>query len=391
MTDIRRSIDFYISQPDGMAVSRILISGGATQLPGTVEFIEDRLGTPVERVDPTHCSSVDLSNVITDEIAQSTLVVSGLAIPEGTEHHVSMSFIPEFIRQRKEFEQKRSYIVIHAFFLIILVVSSVLYVQRELLLRNEVYGDIKAVLDIDKGKIGKELYQVRTQQEEMKKRFNMLDGIAARRGKIMNNLLEIVKITPTNHVSITSINIEHDRMLIKGEATNDEGVKTFVEELRLSPYIQTMQNITKEGSRNSFTFEISELHQPNEKEDLFYEALRPIRLRVPHLRNFRFGAQNNPQRVIFVFYEYASEEDLCEEFSTVLELLVNSQIEYKDILYRVLNLKEQEIRRFRLKDESEVMQIYHGTIGMCEFIKEFEEAFLKKLEEQKRAKLSKRK
>ena len=391
VTDIRRSIDYYISQPDGMAVSRLLITGGATLLPGTVEFIEDRLGTPVEKVNPIDCSPVDLSNVVTEEIASSSLVVCGLAIPEGTEHYVSMSFVPESIRQRKEFEQKRSYIVIHAFFLVILVVISVMYMQKELLFRSQVYDDINAVLTIDKGKIGKELYQVRTQQEEMKKRFDMLGGIAARRGKIINNLMEIVEITPTNHVSITSINIEHDRMLIKGDATNDEGVKAFIQELRLSPYIQTMKNITKEGSGNSFTFDIQELHEPNEKEDLFYGALRPLRLRIPQLRNFRFGSNKFPRQVLFVFYEYADEEELCEEFSTVLEVLVNSQIEYQDVLYRVLNLKEEEVRRFSFKDESEVMRVYHGEISMCDYIREFEEAQQKKIQEQKKAKLSKQK
>ena len=126
VTEIRRSVDYYISQPDGMAVSRILVSGGTSALPGTLEFLEDRLGIPTERIDLTACSPVDLAEVITPETAHSALVVCGLGVPDSLDHRVTMNFIPESIQQKKEFEQKRSYIVIQAIFLALLVGMAVM-------------------------------------------------------------------------------------------------------------------------------------------------------------------------------------------------------------------------------------------------------------------------
>ena len=384
VNDIRRSIDFYISQPDGMAVSRLVITGGTTNMPGTVEFLEDRLGIPVEKLNPANSTPVDVSGAITEDNASCAMIVCGMAIPQTAEHQVSMSFVPDSIRQRKELEKKRSYIVIQVIFLALLMTSAFFYLKRDLQYRRNVLNKIEDVININESRIGEELSKVRKQQEEMKNRFTMLRDIADRRGKIINNLLEIVRITPLNHASITSINIEHDRMTIKGEATNDDGMKAYVEELRLSPFVEKMRNVTREGSENKFVFEVTELHVPNAKENAFYSKVRPRRVHLQHLRTFRFGIKRDPNRVIFSFYEYSDFEALCDEFTTVLEILVNSEIEYQSIEYRIFNLKEEMIRAFRFDSKEEAMKVYHGEISMMEYIEQFEEEARQRQEEKAR-------
>lgn len=47
LAELRRSLDYYISQPDGMAVDEIILSGGQTLLPNLNTYIEDKLGIPV--------------------------------------------------------------------------------------------------------------------------------------------------------------------------------------------------------------------------------------------------------------------------------------------------------------------------------------------------------
>ncbi len=44
--EIRRSIEFYMTQPDGVAVDSVVLSGGASMLPGMEEHLEERLTTP---------------------------------------------------------------------------------------------------------------------------------------------------------------------------------------------------------------------------------------------------------------------------------------------------------------------------------------------------------
>lgn len=46
--ELRKSLDFFISQPDGMAVDSLIISGGQSNLSGMADYIEERLSVPVE-------------------------------------------------------------------------------------------------------------------------------------------------------------------------------------------------------------------------------------------------------------------------------------------------------------------------------------------------------
>jgi hypothetical protein len=45
--ELRRSLDFFISQPDGMAVDTLVLSGGQALLPGMDTYIEEKLTIPV--------------------------------------------------------------------------------------------------------------------------------------------------------------------------------------------------------------------------------------------------------------------------------------------------------------------------------------------------------
>jgi len=47
IAEIRRSLDFYISQPDGMAVDEIILTGGQTLLPYTADYLAEKIGISV--------------------------------------------------------------------------------------------------------------------------------------------------------------------------------------------------------------------------------------------------------------------------------------------------------------------------------------------------------
>ncbi len=47
ISELRRSLDFFISQPDGMAVDSLVISGGQSMLSGMASYIEEKLSVPV--------------------------------------------------------------------------------------------------------------------------------------------------------------------------------------------------------------------------------------------------------------------------------------------------------------------------------------------------------
>ena len=95
VAEIRRSLDFYISQPDGMAVDRLMVSGGQATLPNLAAYIEDRIGVPVEVADDS-----------------DYLVSKGLALQGLGQAVIGVDFLPEHIKGWIEFKRKNVQLVI---------------------------------------------------------------------------------------------------------------------------------------------------------------------------------------------------------------------------------------------------------------------------------------
>jgi type IV pilus assembly protein PilM len=83
--EIRSSIDFYRTQAPDAEVSRTLVTGGGSKLPGFLERLRDRVGGDVDRAHPFEKVDVQLE-MEADTLAEAEplLAVSvGLALPRG--------------------------------------------------------------------------------------------------------------------------------------------------------------------------------------------------------------------------------------------------------------------------------------------------------------------
>ncbi len=47
--EIRSSLDFYQTQAKGAKISRVLVTGGGSKLPGLANLLDERLATQVAR------------------------------------------------------------------------------------------------------------------------------------------------------------------------------------------------------------------------------------------------------------------------------------------------------------------------------------------------------
>jgi len=105
VAEIRRSLDFYISQPDGMAVDRLVLSGGQMALPNLATYMEERLGIPVEIAREIHnpaCrTNVGVAAQITNFLNSIGLALQGLG--EGC---IAIDFLPEQLKGWIEFKRK---------------------------------------------------------------------------------------------------------------------------------------------------------------------------------------------------------------------------------------------------------------------------------------------
>ncbi len=114
VAEIRRSLDFYISQPDGMAVDRVVLSGGQAVLPNLAAYLEERIGIPVEIERELHNPKCRLSERA-GAVALTPFAVSiGLALHGLGASCISIDFLPEHLKGWIEFQRKNLYLAVQA-------------------------------------------------------------------------------------------------------------------------------------------------------------------------------------------------------------------------------------------------------------------------------------
>ncbi len=105
VTEIRRSLDYYISQPEGVAVDKLAISGGLARMRHFTDYVEEKLGIPVN-----HARVTNESIRVPDELVES---LSAFVIPLGLAFQglglaqVRVDFLPQEFKNIRQFKQKR--------------------------------------------------------------------------------------------------------------------------------------------------------------------------------------------------------------------------------------------------------------------------------------------
>lgn len=103
--EVRRSLDFFMSQPDGMAVDAIEITGGFAEMPGLQSFLEEKLAMPVTIVvspPADSCFKWDGANgSLAPYLVSVGLAAQGLGLAE-----VAMDFLPPERKVVRDFPYK---------------------------------------------------------------------------------------------------------------------------------------------------------------------------------------------------------------------------------------------------------------------------------------------
>ncbi len=102
--ELRRSLDFYISQPDGVAVDGLVLSGGQAATPYLASYVEEKLGVPVEILDALHNEKVAMAEGIdANDLCGGALAV-GLALQGIGVAPIQIDFLPSELRTVREFK-----------------------------------------------------------------------------------------------------------------------------------------------------------------------------------------------------------------------------------------------------------------------------------------------
>lgn len=104
--EIRRSLDFYISQPDGVAVDYIVVSGGLVKMPHLDKYIEERMGVPVELAEMKH-PQVRLPEEPPESLASFTVAL-GLAFQGLSIAQNQIDFLPSDIKKVRTLQRQKA-------------------------------------------------------------------------------------------------------------------------------------------------------------------------------------------------------------------------------------------------------------------------------------------
>lgn len=108
--DLRKSFDFYISQPDGLAVDSIFISGGQGKQRNLVAYIEDKLGIPVRLKETPETEGLILADTATNAAGgndiSSYLVALGLGLNGLGLGKITVDFLPHELKTVRDLKKK---------------------------------------------------------------------------------------------------------------------------------------------------------------------------------------------------------------------------------------------------------------------------------------------
>ena len=120
--DLRKSFDYYISQPDGMAVDKIALSGLQSLIPNLPMYMEDKLGIPVElRMEPEN-EALKVPAVQETGGLTRYLVAMGLALTGVGLGRVSVDFLPGELKTLREFKKKNVPVGVMAAAIVVMLV-----------------------------------------------------------------------------------------------------------------------------------------------------------------------------------------------------------------------------------------------------------------------------
>jgi len=112
IAELRRSLDFYISQPDGMAVDEIILTGSESHIPHIGEYIEDKLGIPVFKYESP---GEVFKGLKSDERSLTTFPICiGLGLLGLGLGYLKIDFLPPERKVAIKFKRKRGFVLVLA-------------------------------------------------------------------------------------------------------------------------------------------------------------------------------------------------------------------------------------------------------------------------------------
>lgn len=251
LTEIKRSFDYYQSQPEGAPVERVILSGGSARLRGLDKFFARELGLSVEIADPLNGIQVDSSRFDLKEITPFLAVPLGLALRGVDQARISINLLPAEVRE-EELARVRRRTLTFAGLLAVLAIglSAVLIFQKA----SQRMPQIKRVEDelakMEEG-IAEKVERLTREKLDLEHRMTVSMGLVRRRVSRLDLLCELTSLVPAD-VWLEDLSFGKDgKMRMRGKAFSRAAVANLMINLGNSVYFENIgapNTTTSKGS-----------------------------------------------------------------------------------------------------------------------------------------------
>lgn len=345
VTEIRRSFDFYVSQPDALPVTRVFLCGGTVHMEGSVEFLEDRLGVPVKFLDGTEVEGLQFPEEFREMLKYETALAGMAARVEG-KASCALSFAPQAIKDSLEFERRTPVFGLMALLIAAMIGGSFYFLDKMLATKANAVDLVEEIVKPSQ-KYSKELQQVRLEQDLFNNRYARIQLVADKRGVLTRIYLEVQKLVPQD-IWLESIEVTSRKMTIKGKALNGERVTAYIQRMIMSPFFDIEAVVLAELSPSmedsgaapqmDFKIVINKFNTPTEEEIQFVEDFRKLMKEGEVLQiKFEHATPDNPDtdaNLIVGVYEQNDNEKVA-----LIRKIYSSLLKSKDETVKTLDLR----------------------------------------------------
>ena len=229
VSEIRRSLDYYISQPDGVAVDSIVLSGGLAALKFLPAYIEEKLGMPVNLAEPKNPQMRMPDRVPANFYTYA--IALGLA-SQGTGYgQNTINFLPEDLKAARTLVERPTNLIAMSAIVLLIVLMSPWVGEQAISQMN--YAVRQSSDQRDKARSDDAAIK---QAEDLHKRVNEAYGKLAQAAgdrdfgfRFMNMLLD----TKPGDVLIDEMQLRLDgNAVIRGKAKTPSSVTQFISALK---------------------------------------------------------------------------------------------------------------------------------------------------------------
>lgn len=229
IADIRRSLDFYMAQPDGMAVDCIYLSGGQVKIPNFDNYIEDKLGLRVEIKNAYNNENLIFKEQ-RDDISQYVISI-GLGLTGLGEGTISIDFLPQEIKTILEFKKKNILVFVNIVVIVVMIVVSMQIGDKvKIRYTQDIEYYEKQIGNLGPSK--KEADTAIAKRKIINEAYQWLDWALGKRDFWFPVLIEIQSNKPSD-MWIQELKMEgYGRVRITGYAERQESAATFTRNLQ---------------------------------------------------------------------------------------------------------------------------------------------------------------